>query len=134
MTVDQITHKIIGCSFTIHRALGPGLLESAYLNCFGHELRREGLNVEMQKQLPLIYNGIRTKKGYRVDLLVENCVIVEVKAAKKIHPIEESQLHTYLRLSNLKIGLILNFNVRWMKDGIRRIINPNFVEPRPPLR
>lgn len=134
MTVDQVTYKIIGCSFTIHKALGPGLLESAYLSCFSHELRREGLTVEMEKHLPLIYNGIRTKKGFRVDLLVENCVVVEVKAQKQIHPIEESQINTYLRLLNLKIGLILNFNVRWMKDGIRRIINPNFIESRPPLR
>ncbi|MGQ0814069.1 MAG: GxxExxY protein [Gemmatimonadota bacterium] len=134
MTVDQITYEIIGCAFTIHKALGPGLLESAYLHCMNHELPRRGLAVEMEVALPLVYNGVRTKKGYRVDLLVQNCVVVEVKAEKRIPAIEEAQIQTYLKLLNLKIGLILNFNVRWMKDGIKRVINPGFMEPRPPLR
>jgi GxxExxY protein len=111
----------------VHRALGPGLLESAYRNGLAHDLKLKKLDVETEKTLPLVYDGIRTNKGYRLDLLVENKVVVEVKAAKAILPIDLSQMQTYLTLTGLRIGLIINFNVRWLKEGIKRVIR------RPPL-
>ncbi len=126
MPGDQLTYRIIGAAFDIHKALGPGLLESAYQVCMEHELRRRGLSVESQKLLPLIYDGIRTKRGYRVDLLVNNEVVVEVKAQRQVAMVDEAQVQTYLKLLNCPIGLILNFNTRWLKNGIHRIVNPAF--------
>jgi GxxExxY protein len=128
MREDEVTFRIIGCAMTVHRALGPGLLESAYQNSLDYEFRREKLKIESQKELPLIYNGVRTKKGYRIDFLVENRVVVEVKAVKQITLLDQAQMQTYLRLSNVKIGLILNFNTRWLKNGIYRVLNPLCVE------
>lgn len=130
MGADYLTSIILSGAIKVHRALGPGLLETAYRNCLCHELRRSHLFVEMEKSLPLIYDGVRTKHGYRVDLLVENQIVVEVKAAKAIHAIDMSQMQTYLTLTGCKIGLILNFNVRWLKNGIKRVIRSG----RPPLR
>ena len=129
MEEDRITSIIIASAIKIHRALGPGLLESAYRNSMHHELKLRGLDVEMEKHLPLVYDGVRTNKGYKIDLLVENRVVVEVKAEKAIHPIVMSQVQTYLKLTGYKVGLIINFNVRWVKEGIKRVINA-----RPPLR
>jgi GxxExxY protein len=126
--LDEITYKIIGCAFTVHKALGPGLLESAYQSSFEHELLRIKLQVETQKILPLTYNGIRTKKGYRIDFLVEKEVVVEVKAVREITLLDHAQVQTYLRLLNCRIGLLLNFNTRWLKNGISRVINPLCVE------
>ena len=134
MHIDQITTRIIGCGIIIHRELGPGLLESAYEGCFEDALRRAGLHVERQKTLPLRYGNVTTKQGYRPDLLVERAVVVEVKAVKTIDLVIEAQMNTYLRLLNYRIGLIINFNVRWLKNGIRRIINSEFSKSRPPLR
>jgi GxxExxY protein len=124
MEEDGLTSRIIASALRVHKALGPGLLESAYLNSFSHDLKLNNLKIEIEKTLPLVYDGIRTKKGYRLDLLVENKVIVEVKAAKAILPIDVSQMQTYLTLTSLNLGLIINFNVRWLKDGIKRVINP----------
>ena len=129
MEEDRITEIIIACAIKVHKALGPGLLESAYRNALFHELSRWGLSVEIEKALPLVYGGIRTNKGYRLDLLVENAVVVEVKAAKAILPIDLSQMQTYLKLTDCNVGLILNFNVKWLKEGIKRVIHA-----RPPLR
>lgn len=134
MKTDQITYEIIGAACVIHKELGPGLLESAYLMCLDTELRRRGLRVERQKLLPLQYDGIRTNYGYRVDLAVESKVVVEVKALSKIALVHEAQVQTYLKLLNYKVGLLINFNVRWLKTGIHRIINPHYLEHRPPLR
>lgn len=134
METDRLTNRIIGCAFTIHKALGPGLVESAYRNCMYSELKRSDLKVEMEKWLPLTYNGVYTKKSYRLDLLVENEVIVEIKARRKVHSIELAQLQTYLTLSNIRIGLLINFYVQWLKDGFKRVVSPSWLGPRPPLR
>ena len=118
----EITEKIIESAIEIHRHLRPGLLESAYEECLCFELNLHGLSFERQKPLPLKYKSIELDYGYRIDILVEDKVIVELKCVEKINPIHEAQLLTYLRLSNKKVGLILNFYVSLMKDGIRRLV------------
>jgi GxxExxY protein len=128
MEVDRLTSVIIASALKVHKALGPGLLETAYRHGLAHDLKLKKLRVEVEKTLPLVYDGIRTKKGYRLDLLIENKVVVEVKAAKAILPIDFSQMQTYLTLSGAQVGLIINFNVRFLKDGLKRVIS------RPPLR
>ena len=107
----------------MHRALGPGLLESAYEICLAHELQNAGMKVERQLALPVIYENIRLDAGYQLDLVVEDEVILELKAVEQIQPIHEAQLLTYLRLKNRKVGLIINFNVTLLKNGIKRIVN-----------
>ena len=118
----KITEKIIELAIEVHRHLGPGLLESAYEECLCFELKRHDLSFERQKPLPLKYKSIELDCGYRIDILVEDKVIVELKCVDKINPIHEAQLLTYLRLSDKKVGLILNFYVSLMKDGIRRLV------------
>jgi GxxExxY protein len=118
---DPLTGKIIGASIEIHRALGPGLLESAYEACLIHELRLRKLIVEPQKSMPVFYKGVLLDCGYRVDLVVEDRVIVEIKSVNSLAPIHEAQLLSYLKLSNCKVGLLINFNVRVLKEGIRRM-------------
>jgi len=120
--LNDISYKIIGCVYKVHSALGPGLLESTYEVCLEHELLKEGLNIERQKTLPVFYDNIKLDAGYRIDLLVENKIILELKSVEEIAPIHKAQLMTYLKLSKLKLGLLLNFNVLDMKDGINRII------------
>lgn len=117
-----MTYKIIGCVYKVHSALGPGLLESSYEICLEHELLKAGLHVERQKALPIVYDNIKLDAGYRIDLLVNNQVILELKAVDEIAPIHQAQLMTYLKLSDLTLGLLLNFNVQDMKKGIKRII------------
>ncbi len=107
----------------VHDELGPGLLESAYQACLAYELREEGFQVIAQKPLPLTYKKIKIDCGYRLDLLVEDQVIVEIKAVERIAPIHESQLLSYLRLTNLRVGLLINFHVRSLRDGVRRLVN-----------
>jgi len=107
----------------VHRELGPGLLESAYEQCLAFELNRRGLQVERQKQLPLIYQGMKIDAGYRLDLLVESQVVIEVKAVERFEPIHEAQLISYLKLSGLNLGFLINFNTRLIKDGIRRLVH-----------
>lgn len=126
MTVDQITYEIIACALRVHTELGPGLLESAYEGSLEYDLTRTGLYVQRQKLIALSYGAWKTRNGYRPDLIVENKVIVEVKAVKKVDPIFATQLNTYLKLTNLQVGLLINFNVQWLKTGITRIINPSF--------
>ena len=123
MQTNEITHKILNAAYRIHTELGPGLLESAYENCLAYELRQDGLLVETQKPLPLVYKEVKLECGYRVDLLVEREVIVEIKAADGINDIHLAQTLTYLKLLNKEIGLILNFNVTSLKQGIKRVIN-----------
>ncbi len=117
-----LTEKIIGAAMEVHRALGPGLLESVYEACLVYELAQRGLKVEQQKPIPLVYKSVRLDCGYRLDLLVENTIIIEIKAVEELHPIHEAQLISYLKLSGFRVGLLINFNVRLLKDGIRRFI------------
>ena len=121
--MNKLTEEIIGKSIEVHRELGPGLLESAYETCLVYELRNAGLKVETQKPLPLIYKGIKIDCGYRIDVLVEDSIIIELKSIEQILPVHKSQVLSYLRLSNLKLGLLINFNVILLKQGIHRIIN-----------
>jgi GxxExxY protein len=121
--LNRITESIIGAAIEVHSTLGPGLLESAYEVCLTFELMQRSLKVERQKPLPVVYREVKLDCGYRLDLLVEEAVIVEVKAVEKLAPIHQAQLLSYLRLSGCKVGLLLNFNVKVLKDGIRRVIN-----------
>ena len=121
--INTITETIIGSAISVHRELGPGLLESAYEACLAYEIAKSGLSVERQKELPVKYRNVKLDCGYRIDLLVENKVIVEIKAIDKLAPIHTAQLLSYLKLSGCKVGLLINFNVKILKDGIRRLIN-----------
>ena len=123
MDINQLSSKIIGASVEVHKALGPGLLESAYESCLCHELNQRGLSFENQKPLPVTYKGQKLDCGYRLDVVVENAIILALKSCDQIEPIHKAQLLTYLKLSGLKLGLLLNFNVPLMRDGIVRIVN-----------
>jgi GxxExxY protein len=120
---NEISQLIIGCAIKVHTALGPGLLESAYEECLYYELVKEGLKVEKQKALPLIYEEIKLEVGYRLDLIVEDKVIIEIKACEGLNDVHLAQVLTYLKLSNVKLGLLINFNVTRVKDGIKRVVN-----------
>jgi GxxExxY protein len=122
MNEEEIFKKILDCSFKVHTELGPGLLESAYEECLTYELKKFGLMVEKQKPLPLVYEGIKLDAGYRVDLLVENKIIVEIKSVDALAEIHMAQILTYLKLSGCRLGLLVNFNVKHLKDGIKRVI------------
>ena len=122
MNIEEIFKKVLDCSFQVHTALGPGLLESAYEECLFYELTQIGLKVEKQKALPLVYKEVKLDAGYRIDLIVENNIIIEIKAVDSLSDIHLAQILTYLKLSNCKLGLLVNFNVRHLKDGIKRVI------------
>ena len=122
MKPNEITEQIIGAAIRVHRELGPGLLESAYEACMAYELADRGLKVERQKILSVVYRGLRLDEGYRLDLLVEDTVIVELKAVSRIDDIHEAQLLTYMRLAGVKTGLLINFNVTKLKAGIKRFV------------
>ena len=119
----ELTGEIIGCAMRVHTVLGAGLLESAYEACLYYELNKTGLKVAKQVPLPLVYEDIKLECGYRIDLIVENKVIVEIKSVESLNPIHSVQLLTYLKLSNCKLGLLLNFNVLQLKNGIKRVVN-----------
>ena len=123
MGENEIGDRILGCALTVHKALGPGLLESTYEACLAHELRKTGLSVKRQVNLPLIYDGIEIEAAYRLDLLVEDLVVLEVKALETIAAVHRAQLLSYLRLGGFKLGYLLNFNVKLMRDGIHRLAN-----------
>ena len=126
LSLNQLTERVIGACIEIHRSLGPGLLESAYEECLCHELLTSGLGFERQKPLPVHYKNVKLDCGYRLDLVVggdDGKVIVELKTVENLLPIHEAQLLTYLKLSGLTLGLLINFNVPMLKDGIRRIVN-----------
>lgn len=129
--LDRITREIIGAAIAVHRALGPGLHESAYETCLAFELRQRSIEVIEQKPLPVVYRAVKLDCGYRLDLLVESCVIVEVKAVEALLPIHQAQLLSYLRLTGLSADLLLNFNVQVLKQGIKRVVNdfPNSAIP-----
>jgi GxxExxY protein len=120
---EDLTGRIIGCAMKVHTVLGPGLLESAYEACLCYELKKVSLKVEQQKPIPLIYEEVKLDCGYRLDLIVEDRIIVEIKAVESLSPLASAQLLTYLKLYNRKIGLIINFNVQHLRDGIKRIAN-----------
>jgi GxxExxY protein len=119
---DDLSHRIIGCALEVHRALGPGLLESAYEQCLARELSLAGIPFELQVPLPVEYKGVHLDCGYRLDVVVDGRVVVELKAAEKIAPIHEAQLLTYMKLAGIKVGLLINFNVPVLKEGIKRLV------------
>jgi len=123
MTENEISEKIIGCAIQVHRELGPGLLESSYQECLYFELIQSGLLVEKEKPLPLVYKDVKLDCGYRLDLVVENKVVIEVKSVEALNDIHMAQILTYLKLSKCKLGLLMNFNVVLMKSGIKRVAN-----------
>jgi GxxExxY protein len=127
MNLNAVTEAIIGAAIEVHRALGPGLLESAYEECLCHELRLRDVPFQRQRPLPVEYKGVKLDCGYRLDLLVADAVVVEVKAVSALEPIHEAQVLTYLKLGGWQVGLLINFNVPVLKSGIKRMVN-NYVE------
>jgi GxxExxY protein len=121
--LDQISRRIIGAAIAVHRHLGPGLLESAYQSCLAFELKQLGLRFEEQKPLPVTYKEVRLDCGYRLDLVVEDEIIVEIKAAEALLPIHQAQLLSYLRIAHKRVGLLINFHVPVLKNGLKRIVN-----------
>jgi GxxExxY protein len=122
MTINEITHEILDSSYKVHSAIGPGLLESAYRACLAYELRKKGFKVEEEKSVPLIYEEVKLDCGYRMDLLVEDQVVVELKTVDAINPVHVAQVLTHLRFGNKKVGLLINFNVKSLKEGIKRLV------------
>lgn len=123
MTENELSSIIIGAAIEVHKQLGPGLLESSYEICLAYELKQKGLHVKTQIPLPIIYKEVNLETGYRIDIIVEKKVIIEVKAVDEFSNIHLAQILTYLKLSELKLGLLLNFNVAKMSDGIKRVVN-----------
>jgi GxxExxY protein len=123
MRARDLTPEIIGAAIKIHRRLGPGLLESAYEACLAHELRKIGLLVERQRPVPLWYDGIKLDCGFRADMVVAGKVVVEAKCKEALHPVDDAQLLSHLRLLNIPVGLLINFHVALLRNGIRRIVN-----------
>ena len=123
MEINKITGAVIDAAMTVHSALGPGVLESAYEACLMHELAKRRMNAHSQVGLPVFYDGVNIDVGYRIDVLVEDTVIVELKAVSELAPIHEAQLLSYLKLSGKRVGLLINFNVMRLKDGIKRMVN-----------
>jgi GxxExxY protein len=119
---NEIAKAVVDAAFKVHKKLGPGLLESVYEICLAHELGKSGLCVRRQAALPVHYDGIKVDAGFRLDLIVEEAIIVEVKAAEELHPVFRAQLYTYLKLTGKRLGLLINFNVQFLKTGIRRVI------------
>jgi GxxExxY protein len=124
----DITSQIIGAAIKVHRKLGPGLLESAYEACLAYELEKLGLQVQRQKAVPVVYENVKLECGFRADLVVASRVIVEIKCKEALHPVDHAQLLSHLRLLNLQVGLLINFHVVALKDGIKRMVN-NYHEP-----
>ena len=120
--LNKLTSKILECAYTVHSALGPGLLESAYEECLFYELQQAGMKVERQKVLPLVYKEVKLDAGYRIDLFVEDRIVVELKSVETVNDVHIAQVLTYLKLSESKIGLLINFNVKSLKNGIKRLI------------
>jgi GxxExxY protein len=122
MQFDRLSNRVIGCAIEVHRALGPGLLESTYEHCLAHELESKGIPFKIQWPLPVEYKSTRLDCGYRVDMLIEDSLILELKAVEEVKKIHEAQLLTYMKLAGIEKGLLLNFNVSRLKDGIRRFV------------
>ena len=120
--IERVAHEIVDAAFRIHSKLGPGLLESTYRVVMTYELRKRGLDVKVEVPLPVVYEEVRLDAGYRLDLLVNDCVVVELKSAEKVIPLHEAQLLTYLKLTGYRLGVLINFNTKLIKDGIKRIV------------
>ena len=123
MNENQISHKIIGIALEIHKNTGPGLLESVYENALAYDLKEMGFKVNQQVPMPFIYKGIKLEIGFRMDIVVNNLVLVEIKSVETLAPVHFSQTLTYLKLSGIKLGLLINFNSKYLKDGIHRLVN-----------
>ncbi|MEZ4720588.1 MAG: GxxExxY protein [Flavobacteriales bacterium] len=123
MTENDISYRIIGCAIKVHKALGPGLLESAYQECLAYELQKEGLRVEKEKPMSLVYEDVKMDVGYRIDLLIDDKVVIELKSVESLTDVHRAQVITYLKLGDYKLGLLINFNVAILKQGIERIAN-----------
>ena len=123
MEGNQLTNEIIGSAIEVHRNLGPGLLESTYEECMAYELQERQLTIKRQIEIPVLYKGIQLEQNYRIDLIVNNQVIIELKSVNQLEPVHDAQLLTYLKLANKRYGLLLNFNVPVMKQGIKRLLN-----------
>ena len=121
--LNKITEAIIGAAIDVHKALGPGLLESAYIACLVYELIERGYKATREVPLPLIYKGVKIDSGYRLDIFVNDKVIIEVKSVERLAPVHDAQIISYLKIANCKVGLLINFNVKMVKDGIRRFVN-----------
>jgi len=119
---SELSNKVIGCAIEVHRALGPGLLESAYQQCLCHELRQNNISFEVEKALPVNYKGCRLDCGYRIDILVENEIILELKSVEKLQPIHEAQILSYMKLAGVKQGFLINFNVTVLKEGLKSFV------------
>jgi GxxExxY protein len=122
MEINKITQKIIGCAIEVHRYLGPGLLEPAYEECLAFELKKAGLEIKRQIPTPVVYKDVKLDCGYRIDILVESIVVIELKVVDEINPVHEAQTLTYMKFSNKTVGLLINFNVTVLKNGIRRFV------------
>jgi GxxExxY protein len=120
--IERVATQIVDAAFKIHEKLGPGLLESAYQVVMIYELEKRGLRVQKEVPLPVVYEEVRLDAGYRLDLVVNECVIVEIKAVEKVHPVHEAQLLTYLKLTGYRLGILINFNTKLIKDGIKRVV------------
>ena len=123
MTENEIAQKVIGLAIEVHRALGPGLLESAYKECLYYKMVESKLRVQKEKPMPLVFEGVQLECGYRIDLLVENKLVIEIKSVEALNDVHLAQTLTYMKLGNYKLGLLINFNVALLKHGIRRVIN-----------
>lgn len=120
METNEITQKIIGCAIEVHKTLGPGLLESAYEECLAFELKKAGFSIRRQQPTPVVYKEVKLECGYRIDILVENSIVLELKVVDEFNPVHEAQILTYMKLSDKSVGLLINFNVTMLKNGIRR--------------
>ncbi len=123
MTENEIANKIVGFALEVHRALGLGLLESAYKECLAFKLKHSGLNIQKEKPMPLIFEEVKLECGYRIDILVESKVVIEIKSVEGLNDVHLAQILTYMKLGNYKLGLLINFNVSLLKNGIKRVIN-----------
>jgi GxxExxY protein len=119
---DHLSNKVIGCALTVHRQLGPGLLENTYKQCLAYELNQAEIQFQTEVNCPVQYKDIHISCGYRIDLLIDNKLIIELKCVDKLHPVHEAQILTYMKLSNIKIGLLINFNEKFLRTGIRRFV------------
>jgi GxxExxY protein len=128
---NGITRPVLGAAIEVHRTLGPGLLESIYLECFQWELASRNLRFATQRAIPIVYKGAKLDASYRIDLIVEDCVVVEVKSVNALEPIHQAQVLTYLRLTGCPVGLLINFNVPRLMDGVRRLVNTRTESPPP---
>lgn len=123
MNENEISNKIVGLALEVHKALGPGLLESAYKECLAYKIKQAGLVVDKEKPMPLVFEEVKLECGYRIDLLVENKVVIEIKSVETLNDVHLAQILTYMKLGNYKLGLLINFNVSLLKNGIKRVIN-----------